>query len=518
VLCAEKPSVPNIVLILADDFGYECVTAGGGQSYRTPNLDALATTGMRFEHCHVQPLCTPTRVQLMTGLYNVRNYVRFGVLDPQATTFAHLLKKAGYATGICGKWQLGQAADLPRRFGFDEAFLWQHTRRGPRYANPGLERNGVEEDYTHGEYGPKLINDFALDFVTRHRDRPFLLYYPEMLTHDPFQPTPDSPAWDPNAQGEKVNQDVKHFADMVAYMDKMVGRLVAKLDELGLRDNTLILFLGDNGTSGRVTSQFQGAPYRGGKGSTTAHGTHVPLIANWPGRIPAGRVNGDLIGSVDFLPTLCDAAGVPVPESLSSDGRSFFPQLLGRKGTPREWLYCWYSPRQKADLTVREFAFNQHYKLCRDGRFFDLAADPGEETPLRAESLEGEAATAAKSLQGALDQFQDARPAKLDREFQQPIPGKTKERKRKVQLFDLESDPDEKTDLIDRPDSAEHVRRLMTRMKRWQAQVGDALELPTESKPPEKVDLTGRKRDPDQWQPEWIRKKYFTNSGLGVLP
>src|SRR5687767_7229045 len=112
---------PNIVLIMADDFGYECVTANGGQSYQTPNLDRLAATGMRFEQCHVQPLCTPTRVQLMTGLYNVRNYIEFGAMDPKATTFAHLLKGAGYSTGICGKWQLGVKSDSPQKFGFDDA-------------------------------------------------------------------------------------------------------------------------------------------------------------------------------------------------------------------------------------------------------------------------------------------------------------------------------------------------------------------------------------------------------------
>src|SRR5688500_10196908 len=157
VLLEAADRKPNVVLIMADDFGYECVTANGGESYRTPNLDRLAATGMRFEHCHVQPLCTPTRTQLMTGLYNVRNYIDFGTLDPKATTFAHLRKTAGSATGICGKWQLGQEKDLPQRCGFDDALLWQHTRRPSRYAKPGHERNGVEQDYTKGEYGPTVI-------------------------------------------------------------------------------------------------------------------------------------------------------------------------------------------------------------------------------------------------------------------------------------------------------------------------------------------------------------------------
>lgn len=422
---------PNIILIMADDFGYECVTANGGQSYQTPNLDRLAATGMRFEQCHVQPLCTPTRVQLMTGRYNVRNYLNFGTLVRTETTFAHLLKNAGYATGICGKWQLGREVDAPRHFGFDESYLWQHTRRPPRYANPGLEHNGVEKDFSNGEYGPKLVNDFALDFVTRHKAKPFFLYYPMMLTHDPFQPTPDSANWDPKAVGEQVNRDVKHFADMTAYMDKMIGRLVAKLDELGIRDNTLLLFLGDNGTRSTVTSRFNGGNYAGGKGTTTKRGTHVPFIASWPAVMKQARVNRDLISSVDFLPTICQVAGVSVPKD--SDGVSFLPQLRDEKGTPREWLYGWYSPRQRLDLTVREFAFDHDYKLYRTGQFFDLAADPFEEKPLNLGTLTKVERAAKGKLQQVLDQFKDARPVELDRQFEESMkaqPAAEKKRKK----------------------------------------------------------------------------------------
>jgi arylsulfatase A len=419
VAAADPLAKPNVVLILADDFGYECVAANGGQSYKTPHLDRLAAAGVRFEHCHVQPLCTPTRVQLMTGKYNVRNYLNFGTLVRTETTFAHLLRKAGYATAICGKWQLGREKDSPQHFGFDESYLWQHTRRPPRYANPGLEHNGKELNFTGGEYGPKLVNDFALDFVTRHKGRPFFLYYAMMLTHNPFQPTPDSPDWDPKAMGEAVNQNVKHFADMTAYMDKLIGQLDAKLGELGIRDNTLVLFVGDNGTGRGVTSRFRGADYRGGKSLTTAAGTHVPLIASWPGVIRTGRVNADLISSVDLLPTICQAVGTAVP--AGTDGVSFLPQLRGEKGTPREWLYCWYSPRQQADLTVSEFAFDHRYKLYRTGRFFDLAADPGEAKPLNVADLTGSSAAAAKKLQAALDRYKDARPADLDRQFRESI-------------------------------------------------------------------------------------------------
>lgn len=403
---------PNIILIMADDFGYECVGANGGQSYKTPNIDSLAKSGVRFENCHVQPLCTPTRVELMTGRHNVRNYIRFGVLPRTETTFAQVLKKAGYTTGICGKWQLGQEVDSPRHFGFDESCLWQHTRRPPRYANPGLEYNGVEKDFNKGEYGPKLVNDFALDFISRHKDQPFFLYYPMMLTHNPFQPTPDSKNWDPKTMGEKAMDNKSHFADMTAYMDKMIGQVVEKLDALKLRENTLILFLGDNGTGKPITSRFQNADFPGGKGSTNHRGTHVPCIANWPAVIRQGNINQQLISATDFLPTICDAASVAKPSGL--DGISFISALKGGNGQQREWLYSWYSPRQNDDKTVRECAWDHHYKLYRSGQFFDLRTDRDEKSPLVVASLSGDAGQAAKKLQAALEQFKNARPKELD--------------------------------------------------------------------------------------------------------
>lgn len=419
---------PNVVLIMVDDFGYECIRANGGESYKTPTVDKLAATGLRFENCHVQPLCTPTRVQLMTGRYNIRNYLNFGVLIRSETTFGNLMREAGYATGICGKWQLGHEVDSPQHFGFDESCLWQQIRRPPRYANPGLEYNGVPKDFTMGEYGPTLVDDFALEFITKHKDKPFFLYYPMILTHDPFQPTPDSPDWDATISSEAKQRNVKHFADMTAYMDKMVGRVIAKLDELKLRDNTLLIFLGDNGTHGTVISRFKGADYKGGKGSTKSHGTHVPLIVSWPAVIKKPRVLPDLISSTDFLPTICDAVGARVPANV--DGVSFLPQIMGKHGTPRDWLYTWYSPRQKKDLTVKEYAFDEHYKLYRTGEFYDLTKDDAEKEDLAGTSLDGKAAAAKKKLQAALDKFTDARPVELDRQFEQSGVGKPKKDKK----------------------------------------------------------------------------------------
>lgn len=424
-VAAAEPIRPSVILILADDLGYETIGANGGTSYPTPTLDRLAATGVRFEHCYVQPLCTPTRVQLMTGAYNVRNYVTFGQMDPKLTTFGNLFRQAGYATSIAGKWQLGNDPQLPRKFGFGESFLWQHTRRPPRYANPGLEINGIEKDYSNGEYGPDLVNDYAMEYIARHKDKPFLLYYPMMLTHGPYQPTPDSKTWDPKAQGEEVNRRPEHFADMVTYMDKLIGKLVTQLDALGIRERTLLVFLGDNGTGAGTRSMMGSRVVVGGKSQVTAAGMHVPLIVNWPGKFPAGKVSSDLVDSTDLLPTLCEAAGISLPSNLKVDGRSFLPQLQGKTGNPREWIYCWYSPRGEP---LQEFAFTRRYKLFRDGRFFEIDKT-GAETRLPAVAdLTGEAALAAKQLQAALDQFNDARPGHLPKPGSATSPAKKKKK------------------------------------------------------------------------------------------
>ena len=407
---------PNVILILADDLGYETITANGGESYKTPNLDKLAAEGMRFENCHVQPLCTPTRVQLMTGISNVRNYTHFGHLEPSQTTFGNLMKKAGYATCITGKWQLGNGFEGPAHFGFDEYCLWQLTRRPDRYKNPGLEINGKVMDYENSEYGPDVVSDYALDFITRKKAEPFFLYYPMMLTHAPYDPTPDSADYAEDKKKGK-GKEGSHFADMVAYMDKMVGKVIAKVDENGLRDRTLVLFLGDNGTGKGTPSRFKGRDVNGGKGTTTTWGTHVPLIANWPGKIPSGKVLPDLIDPTDFLPTICEAASVPVPGDLKLDGRSFMPQLRGEKGTPREWLYSWYNP-SGGPTAKAEFAHDARFKLYTDGRFLNVESDEMETQPLADSALDAEAKAAKAKLQSALDHFKGPRPEAIAKQGQ----------------------------------------------------------------------------------------------------
>jgi arylsulfatase A len=417
---------PNIVLILIDDFGYENVTADGGESYKTPVMDQLAATGVRFEQCYMQPLCTPTRVELMTGMSNRRNYTNFGTLDLSQKTFGNLLKDAGYATCVTGKWQLGEGYDTPGHFGFDEYALWHLQQKGPRYKDPQLDINGKPFVAAQNSYGPDIVSDYALDFITRKKNTPFFLYYPMMLTHSPFDATPDCPDYLEVQNGKGKKGSPGHFSDMTAYTDKLIGRLIAKLDQLKLRDNTLVLVLGDNGTAKGMPARFMGRDVQGGKGTTTEWGTHVPLIGSWPGHFASAKVLPDLISATDFLPTLCDAAGVLVPEQLQIDGRSFLPQLLGEKGNPRDWLYSWYNPSGGAKAQA-EFAHDATFKLYTSGKFFNVAKDDMEKSPLEANTLDDNANAAKAKLQAALNQFAGPRPdyfakqAKVFKEEEDPL-------------------------------------------------------------------------------------------------
>ena len=402
---------PNIVMIMADDFGYECVGANGGTSYKTPVLDKMAAEGMRFQHCYSQPICTPSRVKLMTGMANIRNYVKFGFLDPKQTTFANLLKKDGYATCVVGKWQLLGGFEGPAGFGFDEHALWQLTRRPSRYPNGGLEVNGKEVDYKDGEYLPDVVSDYACDFIERNKEKPFLLYYPMMLTHCPFEPTPDSADWDPKSPGAKTYKgDAKYFGDMTAYMDKVIGKILQKLDDAGVRENTLVCFVGDNGTDTPVVSTLNGREVAGAKGKMHDGGNRVPFIASWPGTIPAGKVSDEIVDFSDFLPTFCAMAGVDTPESI--DGRSMLATLKGGAEKHRDWIYMWYS-RNGPNKGARQFARNQRYKLYGDGAFFNVDKDVLEKSPLDAAALSEEQKGVRAMLQKGIDQYKDQRPAHL---------------------------------------------------------------------------------------------------------
>jgi arylsulfatase A len=399
VLTAETPAGaeehrernrPNIVVIMADDLGVECLGCYGSEQYETPNLDRLAASGMRFLNAHSQPICTPSRVQLMTGIYNNRNYLRFGVLDPAAVTFGNLLRGAGYKTCIAGKWQLEGGFDGPRRFGFDRYCLWQLTRRPSRYPNPGFEIDGREVDFKNGQFGPDVASDYVNEFMAENKEGPFLVYYPMIAPHWPFVPTPDHPDWDPtmwrDATGEPGGyRSDKYWDAMVRYTDKMVGKVVDQVDRLGIAENTLILWTGDNGTFQGITSTWKGRQYKGGKGKTIDNGTHVGFIARWPGVIEPGSSSETLVDFSDVLPTLLDVSGTPEPKYADFSGVSLKPAFQG-KTRDKQAIYCWYQRdgvREKASEHVR----TARYKLYSDGRFFDTQTDRSEKHDLAADGV-----------------------------------------------------------------------------------------------------------------------------------
>jgi len=415
----------NVILVMADDLGYECIGAYGSDSYETPHIDRLAATGIRFDNAHSQPICTPSRVQIMTGKYNVRNYTKFATLDPKETTFGNLLKEAGYKTCMVGKWQLGGGYPQPAHFGFDKYCMWRLVHEGniSRYPNPGLAVDGKFISYEDGEYGPDVIYDYAANFIEANKDEPFFLYYSMLLVHNPFEPTPQSEHWDSKAQGldnAKADggsaefNDVTNFPDMMNYMDKEIGKLVADLERLGLRENTVVIFTGDNGTTRGVNSLCNGKGVNGGKGLPTDAGTHVPLIANCPGLIPEGQVSKDLVDFSDILPTICDIGEVSIPEELSEsiDGRSFFPQMKGLKGNPREWIYTWYQKRTDRNI-IWENVRNERYKLYLSGAFYDLENDILERNRLDMDSLTDEQETIRKQFQQVLEHYAALRPEAL---------------------------------------------------------------------------------------------------------
>jgi len=406
----------NIIFIMADDLGYECLGVNGATSYDTPHLDALAANGVNFKHCYSTPLCTPSRVQVMTGRYSFRNYEGFCFLNPAETTFANSLQDAGYATAIAGKWQLGGGASRLAGFGFGEHCVNNmgvdheapNQLAGGRYANPLMYVNGafLPDDDIEGKYGPDICNEFALDFIERNRTRPFFLYYPMLLVHAPFQPTPDSPEWsDPELRQKR---DPRFYKDMVEYADMLLGRIIDKLRELDLLDTTLIMFTGDNGTPKQIATGTQHGSVQGGKGYMPDAGTHVPLVASLGSRSPEGAASDDLVDFTDMFPTIADAAGAPMPEDVIIDGQSILPQICGEPGTSREWAFCHYDPMVPfADWQAQSgrWARTQRYKLYNDGRFYDVPADAFEQSPLPPDSLPDDADEASRDLAAVHEQM-----------------------------------------------------------------------------------------------------------------
>lgn len=393
VSCSKQETPPNIVLIMADDMGYECLGANGSTEYKTPNLDRLATEGIRFENCYSQPLCTPSRVKIMTGKYNYRNYEDFGYLNPNQMTFGNLLQESGYATCISGKWQLNginrnnpnnQDLNRPHHFGFDEYCLWQlhhkRTKDGERFANALITQNGEDLPRDPDLYGPRVFADYIMDFIDRKAGKPFFVYYPMVLVHDPFVPTPDSPEW---ANPElRYKNDTALFADMMAYTDRIIGELEAKLKEKEIWENTLFIFTADNGTHRSILSSTKNGKIKGAKGENINHGNHVPFILNWPAKMKGEKIEESVISFADVLPTLCDVAGIH-PEIFKSDGYSFLPLVTGDADKIQDEVFIHYTPRWgNWSKFHNRWVMNGEYKLYRDGRFYNTKKDVLEKNAL----------------------------------------------------------------------------------------------------------------------------------------
>lgn len=383
------PEKPNIILILSDDVGLGDIHCTGGP-FKTPNIDALAQGGTRFEYCYATPLCGPSRCETLTGRYPFRtghnsNGSANAVSPEKEVMIPTVMKKAGYATASAGKW--GQICLGPKEWGFDEHIVFKGSGR---YWNTQIKSYNVsrtDKELHDGEYIPDLLHTFAVDFINRHKDGPFFLYYPMSSIHGPILRTPDSK---PDASKDQL------YADNIEYMDKLVGKLMAELDRLQLREKTIVIFSGDNGTArfGQATATVDGKKISGMKASMLEGGSRVPLVVNCPGTTPAGKVNKDLIDFSDFFSTFAQLGGAPLPEGVTLDSHSFAPQIKGEAGTPREWAYV--------ELGGKSYVRDARYKLTNSGELFDLKNAPFEEIAVPATADDAGAIAARAKLQAVL--------------------------------------------------------------------------------------------------------------------
>ena len=397
-----QTSRPNIILIVADDVGYGDIGAYGAPDVKTPNLDRLAREGVRFTDFYAAPTCSPTRASLISGRYYQRVRIERplgGASTPAANqglpatgrSLPALLKSAGYATGMAGKWR--QMADTPGDWGFGESIT--DPTAGGWYWKNSYFKNGEEVKTDKEIYYPDVCSDFAVDFIKRHKDEPFYFYLSEHLIHGPILKTPDSK---PDATPAEL------YVDNLKYLDKTVGKMVKALDELGLREKTVILFSSDNGTAvpgyqpqhnpDGIVGKIGGKAVNGHKGQVLEGGSRVPLIANWKGVLKPGEKRSDLIDFTDLLPTFADLAGAKLPGDTKFDGKSFAPQLRGEKGTPREWIYV--------QLGTNWYARNDGWKLNEKGELFAMKDSPFVEELVPADSKSAGAEEGRKQLAAVL--------------------------------------------------------------------------------------------------------------------
>jgi arylsulfatase A-like enzyme len=414
---------PNVIYIIADDLGYGDLSVYGQTHFKTPNIDSIAKRGMLFkQHYSSASVCAPARCALMTGVHTGYGAVRgnFEVQPegqqpmPAGTfTMAHLFKKAGYATGLFGKWGLGApgSASEPHKMGFDRFygfncqrmahhyypyFLWDDHQREMLWGNFGLETQ---------QYAPDLIQDQALRFMENNKDRPFFLLYAAIQPHaemlapkknmekyrgkflpeKSYQGVDGGPGFRKNAYGSQSEAHAA-FAAMVDALDEDVGELMAKLEALGIADNTLVIFTSDNGPhqeGGHDPDYFKSnGGFRGYKRDLYEGGIRVPMIASWPGKIPFGSITDHVSAFHDVLPTMAQLTGQPTPMDIN--GISFLPTLLQQgKQTPHNYLY-WEFHELNGRVAIRKGNWKGvRYEVAMDPisplELYDLATDPKEE-------------------------------------------------------------------------------------------------------------------------------------------
>lgn len=396
------PTPPNIIMILTDDVGLGDIGCCGG-SVPTPHIDKMASEGIRFAQCYSTPLCGPSRCQLLTGRYPFRtglinNQSHNAVSPDREVMIPTVMKKAGYVTGSCGKW--GQICEGPGEWGFDEYLVFPGSGRYWRDQTEAYTVNHVKTNLPKGQYLPDIMHTFVVNFINSHKDQPFFLYYPMSHIHGPIVPTPDSK---PGAGRNQL------YTDNIAYMDKLVGKLMDELDKLGLRENTLVLFAGDNGTAsfGAETATVNGRKISGRKASMLEGGSRVPLIASWKGVMSSGKVVNDLVDFSDFFVTFADLGGAKLPAGVKLDGKSFAAQLKGEKGSPREYVYV--------ELNGKSFVRDSQYKLTNDGHLFDLKNAPFEEIAVGIDTNNAVTTKARTHLQEILNQYPTAEEKKISK-------------------------------------------------------------------------------------------------------
>lgn len=364
LLAVEKP---NIIMILSDDVGLGNISACGADNFKTPNIDALAKNGLRFAQCYAMPQCSPSRCTMLTGRYPFRTGMIFNNTKPpinpkKEVMIQTVMKQAGYVTASIGKWHLPLT---PGEWGYDE---YLSTSSGSYWNDKTkfYNVNGKKEALLDGQYLPDIMHGYIVNFLTKNKDNPFFLSYPMIHIHSPISRTPDS---------KPGGDEARLYADNVEYMDKLVGKLVAELDRLHLREKTLVIFAGDNGTSGgpSSTATVNGRKLIGNKIKLQEGGSRVPLICNWRGVTPAGKVLNDLVDFSDFFTTFADLGGAKLPEGVKQDSHSFAPQLRGAKGTPRDWVF--------AQLRDNWYVRDQGFKLTSGGELFDMSDAPFDEKP-----------------------------------------------------------------------------------------------------------------------------------------